>query len=232
MNKKIGKGKLFLSGGGGAQDSFLLDQEFVKSLRAKTVLYIPIALQRDPLGYEACYDWIVSTLSVHSDDFIEIIMWLDLKTKTLDDLKKFEAIYIGGGNTYKLLQTFHETGFDKVIVKFLKQGGIIYGGSAGAIIMGKNISTVSEENDDDYKFDKGLFLLGNYSLICHYDFSKNKQIEHYIQKYRNPVIALTEKGGIIIENNCVKVIGYESALIFDEKLNKKNLKPKEIFYVS
>ncbi|MBU1159659.1 Type 1 glutamine amidotransferase-like domain-containing protein, partial [Patescibacteria group bacterium] len=132
MNKKTGKGKLFISGGGGAQDSFLLDQEFVKSSRLKRILYIPIALQRDSIGYEACYDWITSTLSNHSDDFIEIMMWLDLKNKTIDDLKKIDAIYIGGGNTYKLLQIIYEENFDKVLAEFLRRGGNIYGGSAGA----------------------------------------------------------------------------------------------------
>lgn len=229
--KKNKSGKLFISGGGGAQDSFLLDKEFVKSLDDKKILYIPIALQRDSLGHEACYDWIVSALSSHSNDFIEIIMWLDLKNKTIDDLKNFDAVYIGGGNTYKLLQMIYEANFDKALTEFLRRGGNIYGGSAGAIIMGKNISIVNEENDANYKYEKGLSLLRNYSLICHYKELKDYKIKKYIEINKNPVIALTEKSGLIIENNLAKVSGYEPVIIFNEKIEKRIIMPEEKFHV-
>jgi len=55
--------------------------------------------------------------------------------------KTIETIYIGGGNTFKLLKELKESGFDKELLKFIKEGKPVYGGSAGALILGKNILT-------------------------------------------------------------------------------------------
>jgi len=220
MNNNTNTKKIFISGGGDAKDSFLLDKEFINSITGiKSILYIPTAMEVDLIGYEACYDWIINTLGAHSNEFINITMWTDLKEKTQKELNKFNAIYIGGGNTFRLLQQIYDSNFLPLLLKYINRGGIVYGGSAGAIIMGKNINIVQEENNKHYKYSKGLAMIGNYTIICHYKNDIDKKIINYIEQYNNPIIALTEKTGLKIENSQATVIGYEPATIFD--LNKK-----------
>jgi dipeptidase E len=215
--------KIFISGGGNEKDAYLLDREFIRCVgggRRKSILYMPMAMDADSIKYEVCYDWIVNSLTILSDEFIDIIMWTNLKDKTEEDINKFDAVYIGGGNTFKLLDHLYESNFFNILREFINNGGIIYGGSAGAIIMGENINTVSEENDKNYKYNEGLSMIGNYSIICHYKENLDKKIEEYIATYNSPVIALSERSGLKINGNNVKVIGYDPIIVFNLKKEK------------
>jgi len=220
------RGKIFLSGGGSEKESYLFDQEFIQLLKTRKILYIPLAMERDALGYEACYDWITTALTQFDKKFVDIAMWLDLSNKSLADLKQFEAIYFGGGNTYRLLEKIRISGFDELIGDFIKQGGFYYGGSAGAIIMGKSIETVNEENDHQYRYSQGLSLIGDYSFIAHYNKkTKEKviQIKKFLSKYKTPVIALSEGVGLIVDSQSVCVAGKGSAVIFKLDGSKQSL---------
>jgi dipeptidase E len=219
-NTQNNKTKLFLSGGGDAQDSEVLDKVFLDSFDGSKLLYIPIAMPGGKNSYESCYDWIVSTLTNISDRFIEIDMCIDLKKLNENILEKYQAVYVGGGNTYKLLQTIEENGFKDLLFSCLEKGIIYYGGSAGAVVIGRDIATVSEENDNNYKFEKGLSLLGKYSVLCHYDGTQDEKIKEYIKISGNSVIAIPEKSGIIVSDLIAKVSGEEPCFIFDKNIKK------------
>lgn len=218
------KGIIYLSGGGDAKATIDIDYCFVKNISNNEILYIPIAMERDLIGYEACYDWLVNTISRHSEDFIDISMILNLKEcKNIDF---FSAVYIGGGNTYKLLKEINDSGFSVILKRYVQNGGIVYGGSAGAIILGKNISTVSEENIKyNYNFNDGLSLIGDYSIICHYQENKNKQIIEYLKKYNNPVLAIPEGAGLMIKDDSMTVIGKNPITVFKKNGILENIAP-------
>ena len=58
----------------------------------------------------------------------------------------------GGGNTYKLLDCLKKNGaFEKIRRYLLEDDGIVYGGSAGAIIFGKDLDSCNTD-DDKIKF--------------------------------------------------------------------------------
>ncbi len=224
----ISKGKLFLGGGGGSADSLHLDKKFLSQLPTKKIIYIPIALGPKENGYESCFDWITSTLTKASDDFTEISMWTDLKNKTIKDLEKFSGIYIGGGNTYKLLDHIIKTGFNNLLLEFYNQGGLIYGGSAGAIIMGKTISTVSEENDANYSYDNGLNLLNNRSVLCHFTSEKINSVDNFINQQKGDLVALTERSGLIISKDLIaESVGFDPVNIYSLSGATKSIFPGE-----
>lgn len=206
--------KLFLSGGGSEKDSFELDNLFIKSLTKKKILYIPLAANLDTTGYKSCYAWITATLAAHSEDFLKIIMSLNLENVTSEELNRFGAVYIGGGNTYNLLKTFNDSKFSQKLLDYHSQGGIVYGGSAGAIILGKDVGTVEEENLNLYSSSKGLNLVNNYSIICHYSDELEGKVNEYVLSTKYPVIALPEKSGLIIKNNHAQVKGQDSISVF------------------
>jgi len=231
MTQKKHQGKIFLAGGGDEKDSFLVDQNFVSSLIMKKVLYIPVALERDVIGFETAYDWLVGALNQHCKNFIDISMWLNLEGKKIEDIIKFDAIYIGGGNTYKLLKEMYESEFNLLLLEFLNMGKIVYGGSAGAIILGKTIAIVEEENTINYQKNEGLSLLGDYSIICHYDVKKDIGIKKFINEKKCPVLCVPEKSGVVIENNDVKVIGEQPIYFFECDGNEITVKPGEIYKI-
>lgn len=220
------KGKLYLGGGGGSDDSIELDKRFLSELTTKKVIYIPIALTPKENGYESCYDWITSTLTKASNEFIEITMWTDLSNKKIDDLEKYSGIYIGGGNTYKLLDQIQKTGFEKILSEFYNQGGSIYGGSAGAIILGKTISIVSEENNADYSFSNGLNLLNNKSVLCHFTPNKTDLVNNFLNQNISDLIVLTERSGLIIANDfSAESVGFDPVAIYTKSYGVENIVP-------
>ena len=210
------KTTLFLAGGGNEKDSLKIDTQFIKCLRHKKIVYIPLALEPSINGYEGCFDWISSTLSERlTGDFVDISMWTNLKGKKETDLDGFDAVYIGGGNTYNLLKKIKETGFDQILINFYKKGGIIYGGSAGAIICGYNIATVEEENEINYADNKALNLINNCSVICHYTKTQENKVLEYVRENKRQVIAIPERGGIVVEGGKnISIVGYEPVYLF------------------
>ncbi|MEI5905584.1 Type 1 glutamine amidotransferase-like domain-containing protein [Bacillus spongiae] len=156
-------GELFLSGGGNEQQTLLIDKRFAESINhEQPLLYIPIAMDGQTISYESCFEWInrvFNPLGIHN-----ITMWTDINKKCLADLQLFSAVYIGGGNTFRLLNDLVHSGFIKVLKQYVKSGGIIYGGSAGAIIFGHNIETSSymDANNVGLREFAGLNLVKGY----------------------------------------------------------------------
>ena len=189
--------KLFLSGGGSQEDSKELDKLFIKELSGK-LLYVPIAMESRP--YSDCLKWLKYCLNPL--DFEDIEMITDLKK--IKDLSKYSGIYFGGGNTFKLLKEIKESGFDKLLLDFIKENKPVYGGSAGAIILGNNILTSQDKNNVNLEDFNGLNLINDYSIWCHYEENEKDNVKGYVKK-NNKVITLPEGSGIIFDGEIRKV---------------------------
>jgi dipeptidase E len=214
---------IFLSGGGNPEQSFIFDEAYISFLKQKKILYIPLALSLDALGYESCNDWIVSTLSNHSQEFIDISMCLDVEKITKDYLFQFDSVYVGGGNTYQLQKIFKQNSFDKILIDYIDNGGIYYGGSAGAIITGHRIDCSDDEKVSYTQNSLGLSFFGNLSFCCHYKDNQEDEAASFSQRYHVPLIALPEESGIFISENDFVVLGLKNATFFDAEGKKSPL---------
>ncbi|HEX6976849.1 MAG TPA: Type 1 glutamine amidotransferase-like domain-containing protein [Patescibacteria group bacterium] len=215
--------QLILSGGGDSKDS----KELFVSLLPKDpeILYIPIAINADKHPYPECLAWIKSELAPFGVN--KITMWTDLNNKKLDDLKKFSAIYIGGGNTYKLLNEFRKTGFYELLKNYIEKGGVIYGGSAGAIIFSKSIDPAGvfgDVNEVGLKDTSGFDLLNGFQLWCHYTPDDDEKIKKYIDNKNIKIIALSEESAIYVNDSEIKTVGPDNVVVFN-KLEKSVYSP-------
>jgi len=203
--------KLILSGGGDTNDTKALDDLFQSLIKPKQkILYLPVAWTAG--NFAECKKWFSKT-------FTNFAMWTDLTSKTYEDLSEYGAIYLGGGNTFSLLSNFRSTQFDKLLLQFIKSDRPVYGGSAGAIIFGKSIetSTLGKDHDDNsiHLTDlRGMNLINNRSIHCHYEPYQDEEIVDYVKKSNSDVIALAEKTGLFITDEKIKVIGTIPAYIF------------------
>ncbi|HEY3250887.1 MAG TPA: Type 1 glutamine amidotransferase-like domain-containing protein [Ignavibacteria bacterium] len=207
--------KLFLSGGGHANKTKKLDRLFEAHVpRAKRVLYIPIAMPPRIYTFGQCFDWINVVFPR-----LQIDMWTSLSDRKWEELFRYGAIYIGGGNTYSLLDNIRFHKFDRMLARYYKDGGIIYGGSAGAIIFGRDIQTAGFGSDADRNYVgleefEGLNLVNGYSIQCHYSTYDDKEIVRYAKKHKINVIALPDDTGLVVEGKKMKVIGESNAVLF------------------
>jgi len=209
--------KIILAGGGGADDSLPLDKIFADWLgRDGKMLYLPIAL-RGTRTFESCYEWITSTFAPLG--ITDITMWTSLTEHQASEIDQFSGVYIGGGNTFSLLAELQESGFDEHLRTCAKRGRAIYGGSAGAVVLGRDIQIVAhvDTNDVGLKRTTGLDLIQGHAILPHYTAKDDDLIRSYIEGYKFPVLAITERSGIIVEDDQLRGAGFEPAFRFDEK---------------
>jgi dipeptidase E len=205
MNQK----KIFLAGGGDAQLAKEIDNLYgsVVGQNAK-VLYIPIAFECND-SYVSCLKWFENTYKRFG---FKTEMLVDLKGLDIEYLKKFDSIYIGGGNTFSLLHDIKYSGFYKTLKDFIALGKVVYGGSAGAIILGKDIGTsrlgtYPDENSIGLLDFTGLDVVNGFSLHCHYKKDDYPNVEQFSKEHSLNILALTEQGGVYINGNDFIYIG-------------------------
>ncbi|MGP4079415.1 hypothetical protein ACTWQL_05820 [Pseudalkalibacillus sp. R45] len=90
-------GELFLSGGGNAEQTREVNEYFIQKIDpVKPLLYIPLAGDPKFRTYDRCLDYVKSMFNPLGVS--EIMMWTDLREKTIDDVTPFSAVYISGGD--------------------------------------------------------------------------------------------------------------------------------------
>ena len=204
--------KIFLHGGGGGRkDSVGLDKKFVAALDlSKPLLYIPIAIDTNKYPYPGCLGWILNLFEPQG--LTNIVMWVedDLKNKTAADFKQFCGVYIGGGNTFKLLKELKEFGTFDIIRKLAEKGIPIAGGSAGAIILAKTIVTAFSADPNDVKLADftGMNLVNGYEVWPHYTSDMDIEIAEYKKKYNiEKIIAIPENAGLCVADGIIEEVG-------------------------
>ena len=208
--------KLFLNGGGCGKQTILTYKEMNKIIdHNKPVLYVPLAMDESDHPYDSCYEWIKEEIS--SIDIPNIEMVRSFEELANQDFNKYSLIYIGGGNTYKLLNGIKTTHTYDKLKEYIKNDGIVYGSSAGAVIFGKdiNIIEVVDNNDIGIKDTSGFDYLNGISLFVHYTNYRSKYSEeenkNLMKKYTDFIVDYTKK------NEKVIAFPEEDTVFFDGK---------------
>ncbi len=187
---------LILSGGGNAEVSFEVDERYFAFLKkGAKILYIPEARSSDK--FDSCRGWFSTLLSKHNRDD-DITFVLQQRDERIPELEDFDALYIGGGNTYRLLDYVQSTPLGIKLAEYISRGGLVYGGSAGAIIFGKNIRTAGAEKEN-YTREDGLNFLENRVLDCHYEPSADERLLALAKELDVEILGLPENSAIFID---------------------------------
>ena len=111
---------------------------------------------------------------------------------------EIDIIYVGGGNTFGTLKRIRDAGFDGEIVKYVKNGVVYIGGSAGAHIACKDISHVEryDENRWGVRDYSGLGLYDGI-FVCHFSDERKAHFEELREEGKN-VIALSDDDSLLV----------------------------------
>ena len=109
--------------------------------------------------------------------------------------------------------------------RYIDSGKPVYGSSAGALVLGKDIrtgymciETPGEDNVIGLKSFTGLNKINNYVIAVHYERSFDNEIFKLAKKLRSRVLALPfEAGAYILNGELHTVTNNNPVYLFDHK---------------
>lgn len=214
--------KIIAIGGGEVREksTYKIDQEIVNFTGKKKpkLLFIPTA-SWDAEGYFLGIKEYFGKLGCKVD-----VLYLIKEKPSKKEIEKkildSDIIYVGGGNTLKMMTIWRNFGVDEILKKALKKNIVLSGMSAGSICW------FDCGNSDSRKFTSkstqlikvtGLKFIK--ALHCpHYDIEPHRQEDLKRMMKKSPLVA------IAIENNCAIQIEDNQYRIITSKKNAKAYK--------
>ena len=173
--------KVFICGGGSGEQTRRAIHRLNEVIRHDLpCLYIPLAMEEE--RYDSCYEWITGELAGVEIPGIEMIRSAEeLARKRLTD---YSFLFIGGGNTFRLLNEIKRVHMFEPIRKYLQSGGTAFGGSAGAIVFGEDLEScaLDDKNEVGLEDAEGFDVLGGISFLCHFT-NRTPEDDHHSEEY-------------------------------------------------
>ncbi len=163
--------KIFAIGGSVVKwsDDFRFDQEIIKlsELEKPNVLFIPTATDDDTKYINYFHTIYNEKLGCKVENLLLVSEQPNL-AQIEEKIDKADVIYVGGGNTLKMIKIWKKYGVDKLLKKAWESGKVMCGVSAGGICWFDSGSSDSMNFSDKSNFNlikvKGLgFIKGMFS---------------------------------------------------------------------
>lgn len=142
---------------------------------------------------------------------IDLDVYKDKETELLDKLLGFELIFLEGGNTFYLMKSIRESGFDKVIEKLLTKGVIYSGASAGVYVACPSIEMALLKHQDKYEHygvtDFTGMNLVPFLMSVHYKAEYVALLRERVKQAKYPVKILTDDQAILVEGDKYTLVG-------------------------
>ncbi|KKP22529.1 MAG: Peptidase E [Candidatus Nomurabacteria bacterium GW2011_GWE1_32_28] len=188
-----------------------IDKEIIKITGKKNpkLLFIPTASSDSESYFETVKKHFGKSLGCKTD-VLYLIKGKLIKKEIKDKILKSDIVYVGGGDTLKMMKIWKKNGVDKILKEAYKKGIVLSGLSAGSICWfkwGNSDSAKFKNPDADMIKVSGLGLIK--ALHCpHYDVEKDRKSDLKKMMKKTPGIA------IAIENCCaIEVIDDEYRII-------------------
>ena len=211
--------KVFICGGGSGEKTVRAVRRLNEVIRHDLpCLYIPLAMEEDQ--YDSCYKWITGELSRVDIPGIEMIRSAEELARK--HLAVYSFIFIGGGNTFRLLSEIKRVHMFEPIREYLLSGGVAFGGSAGAIIFGEDLESCALDDDNEVGLTdtQGFDVLKGVSFLCHFTnrFPEQDRLsEDYLLKISNhrKTYALPEEDTLFLNETQLEEIIDKPYYVFE-----------------
>jgi dipeptidase E len=138
-------------------------------------------------------------------------------------LDRAEAIFVGGGNTFRLLKALQDLELIEAIRARVARGMPYVGASAGSIVAGPTLKTTKDMPIVQPRSFEALALV-DFQISPHYldpdpgsrhmGETQEERILQFLEENDAPVVGLREGGWLRVENGCTRVGGSEAARFF------------------
>lgn len=242
---KLSTGAIVAIGGGELKDleTLGIDKE-IKKLSGKKnprALFIGTA-SNDALGYWDTFKSVYGKKLGCITDVLFLVREKPLQKEIKKKILSADIIYVGGGNTLKMLTIWRKYGVDKLLRQAHEKGIVLSGLSAGAICWFKyglsDSRKFMEGQKEEFSFMriKGLGLMP-LTLSPHHIREKKTRdlgLDNLIKKNGGVALAVDDNAAIVFKGEDYKVIssksraGVNKVLMQKGKINKINIKTGKI----
>jgi dipeptidase E len=192
-------------------------EEQIKSFlgSAGKVLFFPFALfDRDAYAARAKARFAAMGYSIETADAVA-----DPRTA----IQQTDAIFIGGGNTFRLLNSLQDLDLMDLIRQRVKGGAPYIGSSAGSNVAGPTIKTTKDMPIVQPRSFNSLGLV-SFQISPHFQDpdpnskhmgeTQEERILQFLEENETPVIGIREGAWLVCENGAVTLKGEAGARIF------------------
>lgn len=192
-----------------------IDREIVKLSKKKhpKVLFIPTA-SNDALGYWSNFNDIYRKKLGCTADVLFLIREKLSKKQIEEKILSADIIYVGGGNTLRMLRIWKNLGVDEILLKAYKKGIILSGLSAGAICWfryGLSDSRCFMKNGKEINSLMRVSGLGflSFSVSPHHIREKklrNAGIKEMMKRTPGIALAIDDNAAIIVRDSQYRIL--------------------------
>jgi dipeptidase E len=147
-----------------------------------------------------------------------------IQVRGADDFANADAMFVGGGNTFRLLKTLQELNLVDGIRAFVRAGHPYIGSSAGTNIAAPTIRTTNDMPIVQPPTFDALDLVP-YQLNPHYldpdpnsthkGETREERIREFLEENETPVVGIREGSMLRVEDGISTLVGLRSARIFE-----------------
>ncbi len=208
---------LLISNSTGADGGYLdhCEAELGSFVGAARVLFVPFALH-DEAGYGETTCSKLARMGIDAE-------WADRAGDPADRIAEYAAVFVGGGNTFRLLDRLYATGMLQALRSAVRGGMPYVGSSAGSNVAGPTIKTTNDMPIVEPPSFEALGLVP-FQINPHYvdrdpdsthrGETREQRLTEYLEENDTPVVALREGAMLRIEDGSITLKGSSGARIY------------------
>ena len=148
---------------------------------------------------------------------------MELEVLEFDQLDRADAIFVGGGNTFRLLKKLYELNYFNRIRERVRAGTPYVGSSAGSMV---SCPTIRTTNDMPIVECPTLNAFGfiDFQLNCHFldadpgsthkGETREERLREFHEENATPVLGLREGTMLLVNDHSATLAGFKSARVF------------------
>jgi len=205
--------KLVLYSGGGEVENLRLNLEFVKLFKKKNpvITFIPSSSYQSDSEFQ---DFVNYFSKYNFSRFIFFPVDVPFDNVLMNQVMQSDAIFLAGGNTFYFLNSLRKSKLILPLKRFVSNGGILSGLSAGAIMMTEDISLAGYPEFDRDVNDLQLKNLNSLGLVDFYFFPHFKNslrydlaFKKFSKKNDKILYACPDGAGLVISDDSITFVG-------------------------
>ena len=157
---------------------------------------------------------------------------MELEVIGFEELDRADAIFVGGGNTFRLLKKLYERNLFNAVRDRVRAGLPYVGSSAGSVVACPTIRTTNDMPIVECPTLDSFGFIG-FQLNCHYldpepgsthrGETREERLREFHEENFMPVLGLREACMLVVEDGATKLAGLKPARIF-----RRGVEPFEV----